>query len=131
MDLGVKTIGSHAHASMLKRLNIIPGSHGVKGRRKISDFGTQLREKQKVKRMYGLLERQFRRTFEHAKKWKGKKEFKDVGAVVYFLKAIPWIVPGFSVRTHVRYLQKLQNKADKGERLIFTEVRYLVLSKKV
>lgn len=71
MDLGVKTIGSHAHASMLKRLNIIPGSHGVKGRRKISDFGTQLREKQKVKRMYGLLERQFRRTFDHAKKWKG------------------------------------------------------------
>lgn len=71
MDLGLKTIGSHSHASLLKRLNIIPGQHGQKGRRKISSFGTQLREKQKVKRMYGLLERQFRKNFERARKWRG------------------------------------------------------------
>ena len=69
-------------------------------------------------------------SIKYAKEWKGKREFKDVGAVVYFLKAIPWIVPGFNVRTHARYLQKLQNDADRGERLIFTEVRYLALSKK-
>lgn len=67
---------------------------------------------------------------KYAKEWKGKREFKDVGAVVYFLKAIPWIVPGFSVRTHVRYLQKLQNKIGRGEKLVFTEMRYLILSKK-
>jgi len=71
LDLGLKTIGSKSHASLLKRLNIPPGMHGPKGRRKLSDFGLQLREKQKVKRMYGLLERQFRKTFERAKKWKG------------------------------------------------------------
>ncbi len=71
IDLGLKTVGSKAHASLLKRLNVPPGMHGAKGRRKMSDFGTQLREKQKVKRMYGVLERQFRKSFERAKKWKG------------------------------------------------------------
>ena len=43
-----------------------PGQHGQKGRRKISEYGIQLREKQKVKRMYGVLERQFKRYFELA-----------------------------------------------------------------
>lgn len=71
IDLGLKSVGSHAHASLLKRLNVPPGQHGPRGRRKVSDFGLQLREKQKVKRMYGVLERQFRKNFERARKWKG------------------------------------------------------------
>lgn len=71
IDLGLKTVGSHAHAMLLKRLNVPPGQHGPRGRRKVSDFGLQLREKQKVKRMYGILERQFRKNFEQARKWKG------------------------------------------------------------
>ncbi len=71
LDLGLKTVGTKAHASLQRRLNVPPGQHGSKGRRKQSDFGLQLREKQKVKRMYGLLERQFRKNFERAKKWKG------------------------------------------------------------
>lgn len=71
MDLGYKTPGTKSHANLLKRLGVPPGQHGSKGRRKVSDFGLQLREKQKVKRMYGVLERQFRKTFQEAKKWKG------------------------------------------------------------
>lgn len=71
VDLGLKTVGSHSHASLLRRLAIPPGQHGPKGKRKQSAFGSQLREKQKVKRMYGLLERQFRKNFDRAKKWKG------------------------------------------------------------
>lgn len=47
-----------------------PGQHG-QGRSKFSEFGTQLREKQKVKRIYGLLERQFRLTFGEAERSKG------------------------------------------------------------
>lgn len=70
-DLSPKTVGSKAHASLLKRLNVPPGSHGQRGRRKVSDFGLQLREKQKAKRMYGMLERQFHRFFNIAKGWKG------------------------------------------------------------
>lgn len=65
-DLGLKTIGSHAHASLLRRLNILPGSHGQKRRKKPSEFALQLREKQKARRIYGVLERQFRRYFNKA-----------------------------------------------------------------
>ena len=48
-----------------------PGMHG-QGRVRFSDFGVQLREKQKVKRMYGLLEKQFRATFARAAAMKGR-----------------------------------------------------------
>lgn len=48
-----------------KRLTQVPGQHG-KGRTKLSDYGVQLREKQKMKRIYGLLERQFRVLFARA-----------------------------------------------------------------
>ncbi len=71
IDLGLKTAGTKAHARLLKRLNVPPGAHGQRGRKKTSDYGLQLREKQKLKRMYGLLERQYRRFFTMAKKWKG------------------------------------------------------------
>ncbi len=55
-----------------KKGAVPPGQHGQKGTgRKTSDYGTQLREKQKVKRMYGILERQFRRYYEKASKKKG------------------------------------------------------------
>lgn len=48
-----------------------PGDHGAGSKQKLSNYGVQLREKQKVKRMYGVLERQFRRYFEIASKTKG------------------------------------------------------------
>ena len=53
-----------------ERRGYAPGDHGQL-RRKHSDYGVQLREKQKLKRMYGLLERQFRSYFEKADKQKG------------------------------------------------------------
>jgi len=48
-----------------------PGQHG-QGRTRFSDYGVQLREKQKVKRMYGLLESQFARTMKNASRMKGR-----------------------------------------------------------
>ena len=55
-----------------KKGAVPPGQHGQrKLRKRVSDFGLQLREKQKVKRMYGLYERQFRRYFDEAAKEKG------------------------------------------------------------
>ena len=48
-----------------------PGQHGRNSGTRISDYGLQLREKQKVKRMYGILERQFRRYFAEAERRKG------------------------------------------------------------
>ena len=47
-----------------------PGQHGVR-RRKVGDYGLQLREKQKVRRVYGVLERQFRKTYEEALRHQG------------------------------------------------------------
>ena len=48
-----------------------PGQHGNERKGKLSDYGTQLKEKQKVRFLYGLNERQFRKTFEEASKLKG------------------------------------------------------------
>ncbi|HEX8965932.1 MAG TPA: 30S ribosomal protein S4 [Patescibacteria group bacterium] len=47
-------------ASLQRRLNITPGVHGAKRKRKLSEFGVQLREKQKAKTMYQVLEKQFK-----------------------------------------------------------------------
>ena len=56
----------------LDRKNFPPGQHGVnKKRKKTSEYGIQLREKQKAKYTYGILERQFRNTFEKAQRIKG------------------------------------------------------------
>ncbi|MFM8411329.1 MAG: 30S ribosomal protein S4 [Alphaproteobacteria bacterium] len=54
----------------IERRNYPPGQHG-QGRKKFSEYSIQLREKQKVKRIYGVLERQFRRYFELAERSRG------------------------------------------------------------
>src|SRR5258708_7694123 len=59
-------------ASLLRRIGVPPGMHGVKGKRKVSDYGKQLREKQKAKRVYGLLEKQFRKYYETGTAVRGK-----------------------------------------------------------
>lgn len=56
---------------MEKKGTIPPGQHGVRMRRRISEYGTQLREKQKAKRLYGILEKQFKNYYEQASKIKG------------------------------------------------------------
>lgn len=57
----------------IERRNYPPGEHGKKAtfRRKVSDYGMQLREKQKARRIYGVMERQFRRYFREATRRKG------------------------------------------------------------
>lgn len=59
---------------VLDKKNFPPGQHGLaRKRKKVSEYGTQLKEKQKVKYTYGLLERQFRNLYEKASKMKGRK----------------------------------------------------------
>ena len=57
---------------LLNRKPYGPGQHAQSRRPKISNYGTQLQEKQKIKFMYGLLEKQFRITFKKAEKLKGE-----------------------------------------------------------
>ncbi len=56
---------------VLSKKNYPPGQHGANRRRKTSEYGTQLREKQKAKYTYGVLEKQFRNLFEKASRSKG------------------------------------------------------------
>ena len=58
---------------VLSKKNYPPGQHGVNKRRKTSEYGIQLREKQKAKYTYGVLEKQFRNLFERASRTKGIK----------------------------------------------------------
>jgi SAM-dependent methyltransferase len=62
--------------------------------------------------------------------WSGELTFTDVGAIVYYLKAVPWLVPGFSVGSHWKYLLNLQNQLEDKESLTFTARKYLIEARK-
>lgn len=66
----------------------------------------------------------------NADEWSGRMRFTDVGAVVYYLKAIPWLVPGFSVESHLGALLRLQARLDRGEPLVFLARKYTVEARK-
>ncbi len=61
----------HSEKCAIEKRNFVPGQHGKERRPKLVGYGLQLREKQKVKRIYGLGERQFRNLFEKAARAKG------------------------------------------------------------
>ncbi len=70
--LGENIFGNPKYDRLLNRKPYAPGQHGQGRRSKLSNYGTQLREKQKIKFMYGLLEKQFRLNFVKADKMKGE-----------------------------------------------------------
>jgi len=63
-DLGLKTNS----IKLSRRLGIRPGQHGARGRRKVSDYGIQLREKQKIRYIYGITEKQLHKLYTTASK---------------------------------------------------------------
>lgn len=69
---GENIFGNPKYDRLLNRKPYAPGQHGQGRRPKLSNYGTQLREKQKIKLMYGLLEKQFRLNFVKADKMKGE-----------------------------------------------------------
>src|SRR5256714_9164988 len=71
MKLYLKGERCHSEKCAIEKRNFIPGQHGKERAKKIVGYGLQLREKQKVRRVYGVLERQFRSTFEKAALTKG------------------------------------------------------------
>tara|TARA_B100000131_G_scaffold256100_1_gene250781 strand:- start:833 stop:1450 length:618 start_codon:yes stop_codon:yes gene_type:complete len=69
---GENIFGNPKYDRLLNRKPYSPGQHGQTRRSKLSNYGLQLQEKQKIKFMYGLLEKQFRLNFERAEKMKGE-----------------------------------------------------------
>ena len=56
--------------------------------------------------------------------WRGNLSFTDVGALVYYLKAVPWLVPGFSVEQHFELLLRLQARLEQEGALVFANMKY-------
>ena len=71
MKLYLKGERCHSEKCAIEKRNFVPGQHGKDRKAKIVGYGLQLREKQKVRRIYGVLERQFRSGFEKAAWQKG------------------------------------------------------------
>jgi small subunit ribosomal protein S4 len=71
MKLFLKGERCHTEKCAIEKRNFVPGQHGKDRKAKIVGYGLQLREKQKCRRYYGLLERQFRNLFEKASAMKG------------------------------------------------------------
>jgi SAM-dependent methyltransferase len=65
-------------------------------------------------------------TIVMAEDWTGSFSFTDVGAIVYYLKVIPWLVPGFSVETHLQPLLVLQDRLECGQELVFEARKYII-----
>ena len=69
---GENIFGNPKYDGLLNKKPYTPGQHGPTRRRRLSNYGVQLREKQKIKAMYGVLERQFRNYFHKAEKMTGE-----------------------------------------------------------
>lgn len=96
VDLGLKTPGSKSHARLLRKINISPGQHGAKRKRKVSERGFQLREKQKLRFIFGLTEKKLKKYFKTAKEKTGNTAFylaqfleKRLDNIVYRLGFVP------------------------------------------
>jgi len=69
-------------------------------------------------------------TVVEVREWSGRLSFTDVGAIVYYLKAVPWLVPGFSVEGHLEHLMALQRRLVAGEELAFVARKYCIEARK-
>ena len=69
-------------------------------------------------------------TIADTQEWDGRLKFADVGAVVYYLKAVHWEVPGFGVRTHFERLIALQERLESEGELSFYAEKFLIEARK-
>lgn len=100
--------------------------HGMWAWDLLAAFGAQPRWPDATPAKYVPLLEAAGLTVAHVQEWAGSLTFTDVGAIVYYLKATPWEVPGFTVRTHLPYLLALQQRLDAGEALAFHAALYFI-----
>jgi len=99
------------------RRSYAPGVHGQRRRAKVSDYGIQLREKQKVKRMYGLLEGQFRGLFKKAEQ---KRGVTGTNLLVFLERRLDNVVYRFGFansRTEARQLARHNHFTVNGKKM--------------
>ena len=108
---GENIFGNPKYDKLLNRKAYPPGQHGQTRRSKLSNYGVQLREKQKIKFTYGLLEKQFRNNFEKAEKMVGETGInmlqlleKRLDNVVYKLGFAPSRPSSRQLVTHRHFL---------------------------
>ena len=108
---GENIFGNPKYDKLLNRKAYPPGQHGQSRRSKLSNYGVQLQEKQKIKFTYGLLEKQFRNNFEKAEKMVGETGInmlqlleKRLDNVVYKLGFAPSRPSSRQLVTHKHFL---------------------------
>src|SRR5690242_20838468 len=104
MKLFLKGLRCFTEKCAIEKRNFVPGQHGQARRAKMVGYGVQLREKQKVKRTYGLLERQFRAYFEKAVRAKGPTGENLIITLERRLDNVVWRAGLASSRSQARQL---------------------------
>jgi len=99
-----------------ERRSYPPGQHGL-GRIKFSEYGIQLREKQKIKRMYGLMEKQFRNLFERAVRQKGVTGSNMISMLEKRLDNVVYRAGFANSRTEARQLVRHKHFTVNGEKV--------------
>ncbi len=110
----------------LTRLNVPPGVHGPKGSRSSSQYGKQLREKQKVKRMYGIMEAQFERYATEAFKSKGNTGEALLSALERRLDSVVYRLGLAPKRTSARQLVSHRHVLVNGKKLNIPSYKVMV-----
>lgn len=101
-----------SHADLLAHFGVRPQWPGVtveKLARELADAGLEIAE---------------------ARSWWGTIAFSDIGALVYYLRAIPWLVPGFSVSRFEPVLLELQREFERTGEIRFSEGRFIIRARK-
>ena len=101
----------------IERRSYAPGQHGQKSGSRLSDFGKQLREKQKLRRVYGLLERQFRRIYAFADRRKGITGENLLQALESRLDTVSYRMGFGSSRTEARQIVRHNGILVNGKRV--------------
>jgi SAM-dependent methyltransferase len=100
--------------------------HGLWAESLIAAFGARPQWPHATGDYFGARLQQQGLVLDRAETWEGELVFTDVGAVAYYLKAVPWLVPGFSVDTHLAPLLALQDRLEREGRLVFEARSYLL-----
>ena len=105
--------------------------HGLWAYDLLAAFDTQPQWPESTPEKYLALLSNANLEIANAQEWSGHLVFTDVGAIVYYLKAVPWLVPGFSVETHLKHLLNLQKQLEHNGTLSFVARKYIIEAYKV